>query len=211
MTIQATSRRHQSQTSTREIRTFPVGGFAIETREDGDRQKRTITGHAAVFNVIDGPEWFREQIEPGAFADSIGQDDVRALFNHDPNLVLGRNKAGTLSLEEDDVGLSMSIDVPDTTAGNDLIKSVERGDISQASFAFQTIDASWDTIDGEEVRTIKKVKLFDVSPVTYPFYEATDISLRHAAWEQKQADKEQKANKGNINIRRKRLILQQQT
>jgi len=210
MTIQNQNHRQQYQTPKREIRTFQVGAFSVETREDGTKG-RTIKGHAAVFNVVDGPDWFREKIEPGAFKDSIGQDDVRALFNHDPNIVLGRNKAGTLALVEDDVGLSMTIDVPDTTAGNDLIKSIERGDINQASFAFETIDASWDTIDGDEVRTIRKVKLFDVSPVTYPFYEATDISLRQAAWEEKKIEKGRTADRRNTNIRRKRITLQQQT
>jgi HK97 family phage prohead protease len=114
-------------------------------------------------------------------------------------------------LSEDEVGLRMEIDVPDTTVGNDLLKSIERGDISQASFAFQTIDAGQETINGEDVRTIKKAKLYDVSPVTYPFYEATDISLRQAEWEEKQIEKERTADRRNTNIRRKRITLQQQT
>ena len=174
-------------TTTKEIRTFPFE-FRVEKREDDSRK---IVGHAAVFNRVDGPEWFRERIEPGAFADSIKEDDVRALFNHDANFVLGRNKAGTLELKEDETGLLMEIDPPDTQVARDLLTSIERGDIDQASFAFQTIDASWDTEDGEEVRTLKKVRLFDVSPVTFPFYEATDVSLRQKQWEEKQktADK----------------------
>jgi len=189
----------------REIRTYSIGEFVVETRAEGDG--RTIVGHAAVFNVVDGPEWFREKIQPGAFSESIKADDVRALLNHDPNLLLGRNGAGTLRLSEDDIGLRMEIDIPDTTTGNDLIKSIARGDISQASFAFQTIDASWDTVDGDEIRTIKKAKLFDVSPVTFPFYEATDISLRQAEWQRKKEEGE-KVNR--INIRRKRMHLQHQ-
>ena len=211
MKIQDQNHRQQYQTPTmnREIRTYSVGQFSVEQRKE--TEGRTIVGHAAVFNTIDGPDWFREQIEPGAFADSIKQDDVRALLNHDSNLLLGRNTAGTLRLSEDEVGLRMEIDVPDTTVGNDLLKSIERGDISQASFAFQTIDEDLETKDGEDVRTIRKAKLYDVSPVTYPFYEATDISLRQAAWEEKKIEKERTADRRNTNIRRKRITLQQQT
>lgn len=187
--------------TTREIRTFSFD-FRVEKRED---EARKIVGHAAVFNKIDGPEWFREQIAPGAFADSIKDDDVRALFNHDPNFVLGRNRAGTLELREDKTGLHMEIDCPNTQVARDLLTSIERGDVDQASFAFQAIDAAWDTVDGEEVRTLKKVRLFDVSPVTFPFYEATDVSLRKQQWEEKQKEPEPKPNR--TNVRRKQLDL----
>jgi HK97 family phage prohead protease len=207
MIPQATNHQYQNQTPTRETRTYSVGQFSVEQREEV--KGKTIVGHAAVFNTIDGPEWFREQIAPGAFSESIEQDDVRALLNHDPNMLLGRNKAGTLRLKEDDAGLHMEIEVPDTTVGNDLIKSIERGDISQASFAFEAIDANWETVEGEEVRTIKKAKLYDVSPVTFPWYEATDIGLRQAEWQQKQINKERTAQP--INICRKRILLQHRT
>ena len=190
----------QTATKTKEIRTFAFE-FRVEKRED---ESRKIVGHAAVFNKVDGPEWFRERIAPGAFADSIKEDDVRALFNHDANFVLGRNKAGTLDLEEDETGLRMEIDPPDTQVARDLLTSIERGDIDQASFAFQAIDASWDTEDGEEVRTLKKVRLFDVSPVTFPFYEATDVSLRKQEWEQKQQS-ETRVNR--LNVRQKAFNL----
>ncbi len=188
----------------KEVRTYSVSEFSVEQREEGDG--RTIVGHAAVFNQVDGPEWFREQIEPGAFAESIKDDDVRALLNHDPNILLGRNTAGTLRLSEDKVGLRMEIDVPHTTAGSDLIESIQRGDISQASFAFQAVDASWDTVDGEEIRTIKRAKLFDVSPVTYPFYEATDITVRKVAWDRKREETENRKPK-SVGFRRKELRL----
>ncbi len=157
-------------------RTYNVFDFAIETRDDGKPQK--IIGHAAVFDIVDGPSWFREKIEHGAFADSIAVDDIRALFNHNPDYILGRTTAKTLRLREDDKGLWMEIDPPDTTVSRDLMVSIQRGDITQASFAFQTIDAGWETVDEDEIRVLKKVRLYDVSPVTYPFYEATDVSLR---------------------------------
>jgi len=171
------------QISNRELRTFEADEFRIEDRaEDG---KRRIIGHAAIFDKVDGPPWFRERIAPGAFRKTIKEDDVRALFNHDPSAVLGRNKAGTLTLKEDKTGLWMEIEPPDTQLGRDLLVSIDRGDITQASFAFQTIDDAVETVDGEEVRTLKKVKLYDVSPVTYPFYQATDVALRQQEWEER--------------------------
>jgi len=163
----------------KETRTF---NFEIKD----DQENRKMTGHAAVFGEIaDIGGWFREQIEPGAFKSSIRKDDVRALFNHDENYVLGRNTAGTLKLSEDDTGLKVTIDPPDTQFARDLSVSIERGDISQMSFAFQVQEEEW--IRGEknktDLRKIKKVRLFDVSPVTFPAYEGTDIAIRsHKAW-----------------------------
>ena len=174
--------------SDQEVRTFLVDSFSVESR-DGSEAKRTIVGHAAVFNSEDGPEFFRERIEPGAFRDSINEDDVAALFNHDPSLILGRKSAGTLRLLEDDVGLWMEIDVPDTSYGNDLLTSIARGDIKQASFAFRATDDAWITNDGRDVRLVKKAKLFDVSPVTRPFYQDTDVALRYAEWKQEREQK----------------------
>jgi len=191
--------------NSREYRTFDADVFRVEARAD-DTGKRRIVGHAAVFNRVDGPPLFREQIAPGAFADSVKEDDVRALFNHDPSIVLGRNKAGTLNLREDETGLWMEIDPPDTQAGRDLLVSIDRGDVTQASFAFQTIDDDVRTINGEEVRTLKRVKLYDVSPVTYPFYEATDVGLRQQEWEEKH---KVKAVRSIVKLRRMRLNLTQ--
>lgn len=171
---------------------------AIETRsyslsfEQGeDTEKRKMVGHAAVFGqATDIGGWFREQVEPGAFKSSIRKDDVRALFNHDENYVLGRNTAGTLKMSEDSEGLKVSIEPPDTQFARDLAVSIDRGDISQMSFAFQVLEEEW--IRGEkkelDLRKIKKVRLFDVSPVTYPAYEGTDIALRSRENWQKEQD-----------------------
>src|SRR4051812_15119539 len=104
---------------------------APDLRITADGPQR-IFGHAALF---DSPSQdlggFREQIRPGAFADSLKHDDVRALFNHDPNIILGRNRAGTLVLTEDQQGLGIEISPPDTQAARDLLVSIERGDITQ--------------------------------------------------------------------------------
>ena len=100
------------------------------------------------------------------------------MFNHDPNFVLGRNKAGTLELEEDEIGLRVVITPPDTSWANDLIKNLRRGDISQMSIGFIVLEDTWGTQDGIDIREIKKVQLFDVSIVTYPAYTQTDVGVR---------------------------------
>lgn len=163
-----------------ERRSFPLTEMRIS--EDGEKPK--IKGHAAVFNKLSEPLifGFREQISPGAFARTIKKDDIRALFNHDPNYVLGRNKSGTLVLEEDDKGLAIEIDPPDTSYARDLMVSIERGDITQMSFAFMVHGKkgeSWDNSNPDSpIRTLVDVDLFDVSPVTYPAYPQTDVKVR---------------------------------
>jgi len=164
----------------REIRTFELDEKSFETREDGTRR---IVGHAAVFN-----QWsedlggFREQIAPGAFAEAINADDVRALFNHDTNQVLGRNRSKTLTLLEDSRGLMSEIILPDTQLARDLEALMKRGDINQMSFAF-SIDQDGQTWkkagEGPWERTITKVsRLYDVSVVTFPAYPQTDAAVR---------------------------------
>lgn len=170
-----------------EYRTY-TANLGITTREDAtDRQK--ITGHAAVFDVIDGPEWFKERVARGAFVKSIAEDDIRALFNHDANIVLGRNRSNTLSLREDETGLFVEIDPPDTQAARDLLVSISRGDITQMSFAFEIEQESREKGEGKEpdLYTLERVKLWDVSPVTYPFYRQTDVSVSaRQAWSEAQ-------------------------
>tara|TARA_R110002020_G_scaffold1629_2_gene7332 strand:+ start:1329 stop:2585 length:1257 start_codon:yes stop_codon:yes gene_type:complete len=164
-----------------------------EKREDGST---TITGHAAVFNQMSSDlGGFREIIAPNAF-ENVLNDDVRALVNHDPNLLLARTTSGTLNLEQTEKGLQYSFDVPDTTYGRDLIISMERGDVSQSSFAFTIEDDSWETTEDGEVRTINKVKqLYDVSPVTYPAYpDADDLTLAQrslAVYKEKEENEKQ--------------------
>jgi HK97 family phage prohead protease len=160
----------------------------MEVRSDGDNPK--LVGTAAVFNSdsekLGG--WFIERIAPGAF-DDVLEDDVRALFNHDPNFILGRTKAGTLSLRVTDEGLTYTVDLPDTTAARDLAKSIERGDVSQSSFAFQVGKDRWEMDGEDEIRVIERVnRLYDVSPVTYPAYPDTAVAKRSMeAWKEDQA------------------------
>lgn len=151
-----------------------------QVRAKGADKPMTIAGHAAVFNVLSEDLFgFREEIAPGAFANSITQDDIRALFNHDSNFVLGRNISGTLRLAEDEIGLAIEADLPDTQLARDLMTSITRGDVSQMSFGFMTLRDDWRVEGGGlVVRTLKEVQLFDVSPVTFPAYPQTDVSGR---------------------------------
>lgn len=153
--------------------------FKVETRVSKKGKRNIIEGHAAVFNELsEDLGGFREKINPGAF-DDVLDNDVRAFFNHDPNFLLARTSSGTLKLSTDKRGLKYSFDVPDTTAGRDLLVSMKRGDITQSSFAFQVETDSWNTTSKGEIRTIEKVsRLFDVSPVSIPAYPtANDLSI----------------------------------
>lgn len=152
----------------------------FEIRSEGENEKPVIVGYAAMFDSpADETNGFIEKIASGAFSDALKTSDTRALINHDPGQVLGRVKSGTLKLKEDDKGLYYEIDPPDTTYANDLIESMRRGDIDQSSFGFVIESEEWDDSGEIPVRTIKSVKeLFDVSPVTYPWYENTESGLK---------------------------------
>lgn len=152
--------------------------FEVKAQQDGEQRK--IVGYAAVFDDPAPETWgFIEKIAPGAFTDALKNSDVRALINHDPNLILGRKKAGTLILEEDDKGLRYEIDPPDVSYANDLAVSMDRGDIDQSSFQFKVEKEEWDESGDIPVRTILKIsELRDVSPVTFPWYPNTESGLR---------------------------------
>lgn len=162
-----------------ERRFFPLTG--IQVRAAGEGSAPLIAGHAAVFHAPseDFGGW-REQIAPGAFKRTLKSADVRALFNHDPNYVLGRNTARTLSLAEDLEGLAIQVEPPATGWASDLMASMQRGDIDQMSFAFRTIKDKWETDQeaGMQLRTLLEVELYDVSVVTYPAYPQTDAAVR---------------------------------
>lgn len=162
----------------RELRTLPLMELRVQRTDDVS----VIEGHAAVFDkwseTLGGIFPFKEKVKRGAFMDSLEKDDIRALFNHDPNYVLGRNKSGTLELREDAEGLLVRITPPNTQWARDLQVSIERGDINQMSFGFMVEEDEWRSEDGYDVRELRKVKLYDVSPVTYPAYTATDVGVR---------------------------------
>lgn len=159
----------------------------IENRDDG-AELPTLRGYAALFNTpTDLFRGLRETIKPGAFKRTLHEGaDVRALFNHDPSLILGRNKAGTLKLEEDSKGLKVEIQPPNTELGRSVVESIKRGDVSQMSFAFSVVKRTEEDLgEGQWEWTLEDVELFDVSPVTFPAYPDTTISARE--WEVRKA------------------------
>jgi len=163
-------------TTVLERRYLPATEIRIDRTDD---KLPKIIGYAAVFNKmsVDFGGW-REKIAPGAFTNTIEVDDIRALIDHDSGKILGRNTARTLILEENSKGLKVTITPPDTNAGRDIITSIERGDVTGMSFGFKTVTDEWNTKDEEEIRTLKEVKLFDVSPVTFPAYPDTTVGTR---------------------------------
>lgn len=152
----------------------------LKTEFRVSKDGRYAEGYTAVFNELSNKlGTFRERIRPGAFAKTIKEADIRALFNHNPDYVLGRNKSGTLELSEDSRGLFSRISLPDTSYAKDLKVSIERGDINQMSFGFRAIKEDWFLDDAEGViRELQEVKLYDISIVTYAAYPQTEVAIR---------------------------------
>jgi HK97 family phage prohead protease len=153
----------------------------VEVRAAGG--SRTIGGYAAKFNTLSrNLGGFVERIDPGFFAKSEGDGwpRVMARYNHDGNMLLGTSRAGTLRLQTDGTGLDYSVDVP--AAREDVYELVQRGDVSESSFAFFTFEDDWSmTDDGFPVRTLLSGQLVDVAPVNDPAYLDTSTGLRSLA------------------------------
>jgi hypothetical protein len=159
----------------------------VQVRDAEGDAPPVIFGYGAVF--YDGTEatefrlWgdVRERVLPGAF-DNVLENDVRSLFNHDANLVLGRNRSGTLSIAVDDVGLRFEVTPPESRS--DVLDLVRRGDVDGASFMFSVSredggEVVWRENEDGEVREIVSVaRLFELGPVTFPAYEATSANAR---------------------------------
>lgn len=146
--------------------------FELRAVENGDGM--TFTGYAAVFNSPSEPLPFIERIAPGAFKRSLrARNDIKLLWNHDTGSVLGSTRAGTLKLEEDSHGLRVTAILPDTNLGRDVRTLVQRGDVSAMSFGF-SVPAGGDSWNAEGTeRTLKSVRIFEVSVVAYPAYQQT--------------------------------------
>lgn len=160
---------------THEIR----AGLPVEIRADDEAGTIKVAGYAAVFNEdADIGGYFIERILPGAFKEAIGRDDVVFLVNHD-GLPLARTRSGTLTLKEDKRGLYMETELdpedPDVRA---IVPKMKRGDLDKMSFAFWPETQEWDDSGDIPVRTITKARLYDVSVVTTPAYDGTEIGLR---------------------------------
>lgn len=159
----------------RQVRSVPS---TFKTRSDDNGMH--IEGYFAVFNS--NYEIFSdvtESIAPGAFTNTLG-GDIKALCDHDTRLVLGRNKAGTLELREDSHGLWGRIDInPNDSDAVNLYERVKRGDVDQCSFGFEIVSEETDFRDDGSVHfTIREVRLYEVSVVTFPAYAETSVSAR---------------------------------
>lgn len=192
-----------------EMRTLGSQPCELRMSGEGEDARPTIVGYAAVFNTRSALLFgsFVEEIATGAF-DDVLDDDVRALFNHDPNFVLGRTRSKTLRLEIDSRGLAYTIDPPDSQTVRDLVLTpLKRGDVTGSSFGFRVAP------DGDEwrregeivVRTIHKLAaLRDVSPVTYPAYDDSHAAQRSLdSWKKKVEGVQELAAKA-VNERRAR-------
>ncbi|MDX1489727.1 MAG: HK97 family phage prohead protease [Pseudohongiellaceae bacterium] len=157
-----------------EIRTsLPV---EVRAAEDGTIK---VSGYAAVFNEeADIGGYFREVILPGAFTEAISRDDVVFLVNHQ-GLPLARTKSGTLILKQDERGLYMESELDDSDPDvQTIVPKMKRGDLNKMSFAFTAMVQEWDDTEETPLRSIQEAKLHDVSIVTTPAYDGTDIGLR---------------------------------
>lgn len=155
-----------------ETREFEI---ALELREEGDEM--TLTGYAALFNSrSENLGGFTEVIAPGAFSRSLkSRNDIKLLWNHDTSAVLGSTRSGTLKLEEDARGLKVTASLPNTTHGRDARELVKRGDVTGFSFGFTIPGRGGDEWNAEGTeRTLKSVRLHEVSLTPFPAYTATN-------------------------------------
>ena len=143
-----------------------------------------IVGYAAVFDAPISQEFaWQEVVRRGAFARAIEEgQDVRSLFNHDPNYVLGRTRAGTMSMAEDETGLRIDVVPPDAQWARDLLESIRRGDVSGMSFGFRAVREEWVNLpDRTQRRELLDVDLYDAGPVVFPAYPQTTVAVRQMA------------------------------
>tara|TARA_R110000824_G_scaffold2597_2_gene11960 strand:+ start:942 stop:2081 length:1140 start_codon:yes stop_codon:yes gene_type:complete len=171
-----------------EVRTFTIENLEFRAEDD----ENVVIGYGSVFNSLSNElGGFKEIIAPGAF-DGRLEDDVRFLFNHDPNMLLARSTNGTLKMSIDEVGLRYEAAIPDTSVGRDIITLLKNNTLSENSFAFVVEDDSWEIKEGQNIRTINKVSMLaDISLVSYPAYSsAKTVALRSMeAWQKENEEK----------------------
>ena len=152
----------------------------VEVRSESD-DSRTVRGYAAVYNqeTVIG-DYFREKIASGAFARSLSENDIRACWNHNMDLPIGRSTNGSLRLREDDRGLAFELDLPDTNTGRDAYELIRTGVVSGVSFGFSVRKETWEQGENGELslRILEDVDLYEISPCTFPAYEQTNVVAR---------------------------------
>lgn len=152
----------------------------------------TIRGLAIPFDVLSlDLGGFRELWQPEAVDRTLSEQiDVRALVNHEPGQIIGRVKAGTLTLRKADDGLHVTISPPSTTVGRDVFESVRRGDISGMSIGFRVVEGGdrFESRDGGLVRIVTDARIVETSICTFPAFEATDASVAQRSLQRYRAE-----------------------
>lgn len=157
----------------------------FETRASEDGKGLTLYGYIALYDSLsdvltdaDG-ESFIEVIKPGAFTKSLNRNDIRALWNHSTDHVLGRTASGTLTLTEDQQGVAFSLQLPETQCGRDLAVLVNRGDVSGCSFGFFASLERCTSVSNElPLRELLEVDVLECSICTFPAYPETSCHIR---------------------------------
>lgn len=163
-----------------ETRHFNEAELRAESVDVNGQPQRRIIGFGAMYNTRSNDlGGFIEIVKPGSMAHVFAAGaDLRALINHDPSQLLGRQKSGTLQISDLARGPQLTIVPPDTQAARDVMTLIDRGDIDGMSFGFRTIKDSWRKEDGQIVRELHEVKLSEYSVVTFPAYQKTTVSVR---------------------------------
>jgi len=184
---------------------FQMEDTRAEKQED---KSAMITGYAAVFEKLSVPMWgFKEKIQAGAFKKSLETNNVKSLWNHNSDLVLGSTGSGTLKLVEDKKGLRFEMTLPDTQAGRDAYVLVERGDVTQMSFGFRVRGQIWDESDPKNIiRTLTEIELYEISLTAFPAYNQTSAKTRsiHDDYDQFKQEKDE----SDLDKRKNELDLQ---
>ena len=167
----------------------------MEIRQSDDG-KATLRGYAARFGSVYSMGWYTEEVDKGAFRNA-DMSDVRILFNHDPNQILGRTKSGTARAGVDSEGLWYEVDLPQSATA--LREAVTRGDIDQSSWGFMlraSKDSNgdkWERREGKDHRILTDVRtVFDASPVTFPANPDTSVAKR--SFDMTQAQESEQSN-----------------
>lgn len=166
----------------KEIRYIPAMSLSI--REDANPDVMAIKGYVVKFNERSSllyDEWY-ERVAKGAFAKSLQQNTIKALWNHNSDIVLGSTKSNTLKLIEDDIGLRFDLELPNSSQAKDIYESIKRGDVDGVSFGFYIRENGdkWEYLKEEDVyeRTLLDIDLIEISPTPFPAYPTSEVGKR---------------------------------
>jgi HK97 family phage prohead protease len=153
--------------------------FELRASHDFKVSGKKIVGRPVVYDSLsEDLGGFKEIIKHSAFAGSL-DNDIRALVEHQPTLLLGRTSSNTLTIREDNQGLLIEIDPPDIQSARDLMVSIERGDIKGMSFGFSVPAGGdkWDYDQSPPLRTVTRAILHEITVTSMPAYKATDVAV----------------------------------